>query len=87
MRYLCLGYYDPEQYDALTEEERKASSERCQPHDEAFNATGKVVTVATLAHAAGARIRPTEAAAAAHRALEDHYLGKLALSVGDIAAR
>ncbi|HVS66154.1 MAG TPA: YciI family protein [Thermoanaerobaculia bacterium] len=59
MRYLCLGYYAPERFDALSEAERQALAERCRPHDEAFNATGKVVTVATLDHGAGAHIRPT----------------------------
>lgn len=61
MRYLCLGYYDPERFDALTPEEQEALGERCRPHDEAFNATGAVVSVATLAHGAGAHIRPTAA--------------------------
>jgi hypothetical protein len=62
MRYLCLGYYAPERFDTLSEPERKALAERCRPHDEAFFATGKVSTVATLAHGAGAHIRPTGSA-------------------------
>jgi hypothetical protein len=59
MRYLCLGYYSPERFDALSEDDRKALAERCRPHDEAFNATGKVVAVASLEHGKGAHIRPT----------------------------
>ena len=60
MRYLCLGYYDPSRYEVLTDDQKKALGERCRPHDEAFNATGAVVSVATL-DGAGARIRPTDA--------------------------
>jgi hypothetical protein len=59
MRYLCLGYYAPERFDALTEADRTALAERCRPHDQAFHATGKVSTVATLTHGVGACIRPT----------------------------
>lgn len=58
MRYLCLGYYDPERFGELTEAEQQALGERCRPHDEAFHATGAVVTVATLEHGSGAHIRP-----------------------------
>jgi hypothetical protein len=60
MRFLCLGYYDPERYDALSDDERARLAERCRPHDEAFFATGAVATVATLGHGSGARIRPTD---------------------------
>jgi hypothetical protein len=58
MRYLCMGYYAPERYDELSDEQRKELGERCRPHDERFNATGKVVHVASLAHGTGAHIRP-----------------------------
>jgi hypothetical protein len=61
MRYLCLGYYDPQQFDTLSEAERQALGERCRPHDAAFHATGRVVTVASLAHGVWTRILPTEA--------------------------
>lgn len=60
MRFLCLGYYDPEVYDRMSDEERRALGERCRPHDEAFNATGAVVDVASLEHGAWAHIRPTD---------------------------
>ena len=59
MRYLCLGYYAPERFNQLTQEGRDALAARCRPHDQTFMATGKVITVATLDHGAGAHIRPT----------------------------
>lgn len=58
MRYLCLGYYDPERFDALSDAEQQELGQRCRPHDEAFHATGAVITVATLEHGSGAHIRP-----------------------------
>ena len=61
MRYLCLGYYDPERFDALSEAEQEALGQRCRPHDEAFHATGAVTTVATLEHGARVHIRPSDA--------------------------
>lgn len=60
MRFLCLGHYDPEIYDRMSDEERRALGERCRPHDEAFHATGAVVSVATLAHGSWAHVRPTD---------------------------
>jgi hypothetical protein len=58
MQYLCLGYYAPDAYDAMTGEERRALGERCRPHDETFFGSGKVLHVATLQHPLGAHIRP-----------------------------
>lgn len=58
MQYLLLGYYAPDAFDALTDEEKKGLGERCRPHDEKFNGTGKVLDVASLQHASGAHIRP-----------------------------
>lgn len=58
MKYLCLGYYAPEAYNAMSEEERKALGARCRPHDEKFIGTGRVVDVASLEHGSGAHIRP-----------------------------
>jgi hypothetical protein len=60
MRYLCLGYYDPEVFDGLTDDERRALARRCAPHDEEFRATGKVVSVASLEHGVWTTLRPTE---------------------------
>lgn len=61
MRYLCLGYYDPARFDELSPAQREALGARCRPHDEAFHATGRVMTVATLDHGGGVRIRPGDA--------------------------
>ncbi|MEK9500273.1 YciI family protein [Gaopeijia maritima] len=58
MRFLCLGYYSPAAYDALSDEERQALGERCREHDERFFGTGAVVNVASLKHPLGAHIRP-----------------------------
>ena len=58
MQYLCLGYYAPEAYESMSEEERKALGQRCRPHDEKFFGTGKVLDVASLKHPYGAHIRP-----------------------------
>jgi hypothetical protein len=58
MRYLCLGYYAPEIYESMSEEERKALGERCRPHDEKFFGTGRVLDVVSLEHPHGAHIRP-----------------------------
>jgi hypothetical protein len=57
--FICLGYYAPEAYDALGDEEKKSLGERCAPHDKKFFDTGRVVTVASLAHGSWAHIRPT----------------------------
>ncbi len=59
MKFLCLGYYAPDAFDAMSDEDRKTLGARCRPHDEAFNATGAVLEVASLEHRAGAHIRPT----------------------------
>lgn len=58
-RFICLGYYEPAAYDALTDEDRRALGERCAPHDKAFFDTGSVVHVASLAHGSWAHVRPT----------------------------
>lgn len=59
MKFLCLGYYAPEVYEAMSDEERKALGERCRPHDEKFFGTAKVLDVASLKHAFGAHLRPS----------------------------
>lgn len=58
MKYLCLGYYDPAAFDALTEAEQEAVARECRPHDEALRATGRLVAVASLAHRKAAALRP-----------------------------
>lgn len=58
MRYLCLGYYDPVKFDALTPAEQEAVARECRPHDEALHATGRVVSVASLEHRTAVTLRP-----------------------------
>lgn len=60
MKYLCLGYYDPEKFDTLSEAEREAIARECRPHDEALHESGHLVAVASLAHRAAATLRPRE---------------------------
>jgi hypothetical protein len=63
MRFLCLGYYAPDRFDALSDEEKEALGAKCRPHDEAFFATGRVLDIATLGHRVGAHIRPSPSGA------------------------
>ncbi|MFW6192236.1 MAG: YciI family protein, partial [Gemmatimonadota bacterium] len=60
MRYLCLGYYDPEAFDALGPDEKRALAERCAPHDEELRATGRVVSRASLEHGSWVTLRPDD---------------------------
>lgn len=48
MKYLCLGYYEPDQFEKLTSAEQAAIGDACRPHDERLYATGKVSVVASL---------------------------------------
>jgi hypothetical protein len=58
MKYLCLGYYDPETFDTLSEAEREAIATECRPHDEALRGSGRLVAVASLQHRTAATLRP-----------------------------
>jgi hypothetical protein len=58
MKYLCLGYYDPSAFDGISAAEQEAIAAECRPHDERLYATGRVVTVASLAHRKAVAIRP-----------------------------
>ena len=58
MKYLCLGYYDPEAFDRLSEAEQQAVAAACGPHDEALRATGRLRSVASLAHRESVMVRP-----------------------------
>jgi hypothetical protein len=60
MRYLCLGYYDPEAFDALSEEDRAAVGAECAPCDRELHATGRVVSVASLKHGTHVVLRPSD---------------------------
>ena len=48
MKYLCLGYYDVEKFQALPPVELDAIVKECKAHDEALKRTGKVSVVASL---------------------------------------
>jgi hypothetical protein len=58
MKYLCLGYYEPKAFDALSAEQQNAIAAECRPHDERLYATGRVVAVASLEHRRAVSIRP-----------------------------
>lgn len=60
MRYLCLGYYDPDAFDELSDSDRKALGEECAPHDREFHASGRVHSVASLEHGRHVVLRPTD---------------------------
>ena len=60
MKYLCLGYYEPDKFDGMPEAAQEAIARECRPHDERLYATGKVELVASLAHRKSASIRPGE---------------------------
>ena len=40
MKYICLGYYDKDKFDALTEAERNAMFDACCEYDEHLRANG-----------------------------------------------
>ena len=48
MKYLCLGYYDEEKFNALPSEEVQALVKKCRSHDEALLKTGKVSIIGSL---------------------------------------
>jgi hypothetical protein len=60
VRYLCLGYYDTAAYDRLSEADRLAMARECAPHDAELRATGRMLSVASLAHGVHATLRPSE---------------------------
>lgn len=59
MKFLALGYYDPEAFEALDEDEKEALARRCAPHDEELRATGSVVASASLEHGSWTTLRPS----------------------------
>ena len=58
MTFLCLGYYDPDAFDALDEAEQQAIARECAPHDRALRESGRLRAVASLAHRAAVTLRP-----------------------------
>jgi hypothetical protein len=59
VRYLCLGYYDPAAFDALSETDRLAVAGECAPHDAELRASGRLLSVASLEHGTHVTLRPT----------------------------
>jgi hypothetical protein len=49
MKYLCLGYFEPEKMDARPKEEIDAVKLECRPHLEEFYKSGQVIIDAGLA--------------------------------------
>ena len=58
MKYLCLGYYDPEKLVGLSPEQMEEIRRECAPHDAALNRSGKLVVVASLSERTPVVIRP-----------------------------
>ena len=48
MKFLCLGYFDPEKMNALPKAEMDAVMAECRPHMEKLYATGRVILDAGL---------------------------------------
>ena len=40
MKYICLGYYDKDKFDAMTESERNTMFDRCFAYDDHLRANG-----------------------------------------------
>lgn len=59
MKYLCLAYYDPQQFDALDPAERDAIVAACHKQDAELHKTGRLVLVGSLGEpGVSASIRP-----------------------------
>ena len=58
MKYLCLGYYDPEKLVGLSAEELEEMGRECAPHDAALNQSGQLVVAASLSEQKSVVIRP-----------------------------
>jgi hypothetical protein len=58
VKYLCLGYYYPEKFEALSDEEQAAFGRECSPWDERLRQTGKLLVQASLQDRVARSIRP-----------------------------
>ena len=59
MKFLCLAYYDPRRFDALTPAQRDAIVSRCPEYDAALIASGHLLFHASLAEVGETRcVRP-----------------------------
>ncbi len=54
MKYICLGYYDPEKHAGMTEDERNAMFDECFEYDDHLRANGN--------WAGGEAVQPRETA-------------------------
>ena len=58
-KFLCLAYYDPARFDALTSAQRDAIVSQCAAHDAKLKASGALVLHGSLAVPADSRgVRP-----------------------------
>jgi len=48
VKYLCLGYYDQEKFNALPSEDVQALVKKCRSHDQALLETGRVSIIGSL---------------------------------------
>jgi len=55
VKYICLGYYDKDKFDGMTEDERHAMFDECFEYDDHLRANGHVA-------AEGVALQPTETA-------------------------
>ncbi len=72
MKYICLGYYDKDKFDAMTEGERNAMFDACFDYDDHLRANGH--------WAAGEALQPAETALTVH-----WKNGKVAITDGPYA--
>jgi hypothetical protein len=49
MKYLCLCYYDIDKFASLAQSEKDEIGPSCRPYDALLSATGKVVSLGSLA--------------------------------------
>ena len=58
-KFLVLAYYDPQAFQALTADERKALVGQCPPRDAALRDSGSLLTIASLGEiGASITVRP-----------------------------
>jgi len=58
-KFLVLAYYDPDRFDALAADEKKALTSQCPPHDAALRDSGNLLTIASLGELrASVSVRP-----------------------------
>jgi hypothetical protein len=61
MKFLCLAYYDPQRFEALSPAEVQTLVAPCPAHDQALRATGRLLSVASLAAPSAAiSLRPRQ---------------------------